>query len=154
MKRSFSLVELIVVVAIVGIGIGLFYSVLVVNWVSLEKQVSLVDLQMEADKISEAISADGRLARLITITGAGKNVLFSLPADLGPTVTYSIAANGEISKDSGSGSYVISRYLDYNSCSFAREGNALLANLSLVDDVFGQRLRLAVSIRIFPRNLL
>lgn len=149
-KQGFTLVELITVLAIIGIGMALFYSTLFVNWVSLEKQLSLIDLQMEADKIIEMLSFDGKFAQQFTATGS--QVTFSYPSS--SPITYTITSAGELEKTDASGTSVISEYIDNTNSSFVQAGNSLQVNLTLNDFVLGKRVELEVFTQICPRNLL
>lgn len=150
--RSFTLVELITVLVIVGIGTGLFYSVLFVNWSSYEKQLSLIDLQMEADLIMEMISTDVKAAQLFTVSGDNKSVVLFFPAG-GSTVTYSLMNNGRMQKTSLGNTNILSENIDYINSSFNRAGDALEVNLTFNERIFGRRVELGTSTQIVPRNL-
>lgn len=155
-KRSFSLVELITVLAIIGVGIGIFYSVLFVNWESLERQLTLIDLQMEADRIIERVSFDGRYASDLAVSEDGKSVTFDYLTGGGNPVTYDLLANGHIQRTlQGSPTENVSEYIDFNNSFFVRNGNILEVNLMLNDNVFGRReaVVLRASTQISPRNL-
>jgi prepilin-type N-terminal cleavage/methylation domain-containing protein len=150
-KRGFTLVEIIVVLVIIGIGMSLFYSVLFMNWTSLEKQTCLVDLQMEADNIINMISSDGRGSRQILVNPDGKGVTFNYPTWApAPTIVYSLTPQGQITKDGN----VISSNIDFNNSNFSKSLSALVINLLLQDTVFGRRVTLPVSTQVYPRNLL
>lgn len=153
MKRGFTIVEIITVLAIIGIGMGLFYSVFFVNWSSFEKQLTLIDLQMEADNIIEMLSFDAKFARQFTVTN-GKQIDFSFcdPTNNTP-LTYALTTPGEIQKTQGSTTQVISEYIDYNNSSFTRTGDYLQVDLRLRDDVLGREVELDISTQISPRNL-
>jgi len=159
-KRAFSLVELIVVLAIIGIGIGMFYSTLFVNWTSFEKQTSLIDLQMEADKITELISNDGKNAQEIKVAPGGKQVTFcySEPVTCTPSIKYQLTGTGGVPGkierllDAGTPTE-ISKYIDVGNSNFSEANSCLDVYLLLFDTVFGDRIELRVSTQVFPRNV-
>ncbi|MDD5449487.1 MAG: prepilin-type N-terminal cleavage/methylation domain-containing protein [Candidatus Omnitrophica bacterium] len=151
-RRGITLVEIAVVLAIIGIGLVLFYSVCFMNWMSLEQQMSVVDLQMEADIIVSMISNDAKLSRQIIVDPSGKAVTFNYPVFDPPvgTIVYSLTPQGQITRNDT----VISSYIDFNNSSFAKDSSALVVNLLLTGASFGRRLELPVSTEVYPRNLL
>lgn len=150
---GFTLVEIIAVLAIIGIGIGLFYTVLYVNWTSFEQQLSLIDLQMEADMILERIVFDGKFANQFAVTSDQKSVTLSFLD--GTNVIYTLTPTGGITRfDSGSGSlFVIAQNIDFTPSSFQSQGNYLQTTLTFVADILGNRVELNVATQIMPRNL-
>ncbi len=149
---AFTLAELVTVLAVIGIGIGLFYSVFFVNWASLDKQTCLVDLQQEADSISDKVSFDGKLAQSLAVAADAKSVVFSFRNGVPPPITYSFLNTGQFQRTVNGVTDTISDRVDYAQSSFAKDGNSLILNLSLFDSVFGKRVNLEVSTRIIPRN--
>lgn len=154
MKRGFTLVEIITVLLIMSIGIGLFYLVLYTNWISFEKQLSLIDLQMEADLILDRIAFDGKFASQFTVAADQKNIILSFLD--GSSVTYTLTSTGQITRtDSNSGSaFVMARNIDFTPSSFQTRGSYFEITLVLTDDVLGSRVALNVATQIMPRNLL
>ncbi len=151
MKRGFSLVELLIVLIIIGIGIAMFYSTLYVNWTSFEKQVSSIDLQMEADKISEVISDDGRYAKTFSVLSGGKQAHFEFPDST--TVDYFLTPQGQIQRSlNGAAAYNVSEFVDYNNSLFKMSNSCLVGDIALSDIVFGQKTQLSFSVQVFPRN--
>lgn len=154
MRGGFTLVELITVLVIIGIGIGLFYAVLFVNWNAYETHLTLIDLQMDADTIIEMISFDGKYARQITVSGNWKSVTFQFPDPAAePAITYSFIMPNQLQKTVSSNTAVISSYVVFADSSFRPLGNLLEVNLVLADAVFGKKVRLRDTTQIFPRNL-
>ena len=150
---GFTLVEIIAVLAIIGIGISLFYTVLYVNWTSFEKQLSLIDLQMEADMILERIVFDGKVANQFAVTPDQKSVTLSFLD--GTNTIYTLTPAGGITQfDSVRGSvFTIAQNIDYNQSSFQSQGNYFNTTLVSVADVLGRRVELNVATQIMPRNL-
>jgi len=149
MKRTsgFTLVELITVIAILGIGMGLFYSIFYLNWTSFEKQLTLNDLVQEADRIMERISFEVKGAYQIDVSD-DKTV--SLTYANGAIVSYTINDQGQILRNN----QILSEYINSNSSSFAEVSNSLVVELLLEDDVLGQVVQLPVETQIFKRNRL
>ena len=153
-KRGFSLIELITVLAIIGIGIGIFYNTLFVNWTSFEKQVGLIDLQMEADKITELIFNDGKNAQEIQVAAGGKQVTLCYSDPCTTSIQYRLTGVGiERSLDSGATFAEISRYANSTDSNFRPLNSCLEVDLLLRDTVFGDRIELRVSTQVFPRNV-
>lgn len=151
-RAGFTFVEVITVLLIIGIGISLFYNILYINWNSFEKQLSLIDLQMESDMLLENIAFDGKFSRLFTVAADRKSVMFTFPG--GATVTYAFASTGNITRaDSASGTVsTLAHNIDYTNSSFASLGNYFNTTLVAVGDALGRRVDLSVVTQIMPRN--
>ena len=150
-KRGLTLIEIVTVLAVIGIGIGLFYSIFYLNWSSFEKQLALVDLGQEADRIMETISLDGRLVTDIQVSENNKIVtliLRDLEGDVVDIITYTITGQGQIRRND----QILSKNIGFDDSFFRRQGSSLVVELLLRDDVFGQGVELPVQTQIFPRN--
>ena len=151
MKKGFTLIEIVVVLAIIGIAIGLFYSIFYLNWSSFEKQLALVDLGQEADKIMEMISLDGRLVTNIQVSEGNKITtltLMDLEGNIIDIITYTITEKGQIQRNEE----VLSENIEFDDSLFRRVGSSLVVELLLQDYVFGQDVQLPIETQIFPRN--
>lgn len=156
MKKGFTIVEMVVVLAILGVGIGLFYSIFYVNWSATEQNLRLIDLQEDADSIIENISFDAKFAESFVVSANGKSVVLSYSDPIAyPDITYTFNVNSQIVKTvAGSPlTKVISERMDFNGSSFENVGNFLRINLLLFDDIFGRRIEFRVTTQLFPRNL-
>ncbi len=149
-KRGISLVEILTVLAIVGIGSGLFYSVFYVNWIAFEKELALADLQLEADEIMEAVAIDVRYSVDFIVAEGGKEVAIQLPQDV--IVTYTVTEAGEVSRTKDETTKIFSPRADYDASIFTDIGNYLAFDLTLFDTIAGHRLALSVSTQAYPRN--
>lgn len=149
-KRGISLVEILTVLAIVGIGSGLFYSVFYVNWIAFEKQLALADLQLEADEIMETIAIDVRYSVDFIVEEGGKEVSITLPQD--EIVTYTVTEAGEVSRTKAETTKTFTSRADYDASIFTDVGNYLAFDLTLFDTIVGDRLALSVSTQAYPRN--
>lgn len=150
-KRGFSLIEIVTVLAVMGIGMGLFYSIFYLNWSSFEKQLALANLGQEADRIMETISLDGRLVTEIHVAENNKTVtltLRDLEGEIVDTIIYTITGGGQIQRND----QVLSENIEFSDSIFRRVGSSLVVELLLRDDVFGQNVQLPVQTQIFPRN--
>ena len=156
MKRAFTLVEMVTVLAIIGIGAALLYAIFFLNLASFEKQLSLIDLQMDADKIIEILSFDCKRANTVDVSADGKQVDFAFPEPgTNPPVSYLFTdapSPGILRRISGVDS-VISQNIDYANSSFSRQGDSLTIDLLLEDNVFRRGMTVRVETLILPRNL-
>lgn len=151
LKYGFSLVELITVLAILGTGLSVFYSVFFINWSSLEEQIRMVDLQMDADRIIETVAFDSKIAKGIVVDNTGKLATINFLS--GNSVNYSFTPQGNFMREFNATTTVISNNIDFTNSSFVQDIDSLLVNLTLMDNVLGRRrIELEVSSRFFPRN--
>lgn len=149
---GFTLVEMLTVLAVIGIGMGLFYSVFYLNWSSFEKQLALIDLGQEANRIIETISFDGRIISDIDVAEDSKTVNLTsrdLDGNILSSITYVITGQGQICRDG----QILSENIEFDNSSFTKVGNSLVVELLLTDDVFGQGVQLPVKTQIFARNI-
>lgn len=149
--RGFSLVEIVTVLAVIGIGIGLFYSVFFLNWSLFEKQLTLVDLGQEADRIMEMISFDARVANQINVSPDKRTATFifrDINGNIVNIITYTLILPDQIQR----GNQILSENIDFADSSFEEVGNSLVVELLLEDDVFGQSVNLPVKTQVFSRR--
>ncbi|HBR14535.1 MAG TPA: hypothetical protein DD723_03195 [Candidatus Omnitrophica bacterium] len=149
-KKAFTLVELIVVVLILGIGTAMFYSVLSMNWMASEQHITRSDMWQELNRVVETANADGRRSNLITVSNP-LSVIFS---DNNGTViaTYTITAGGLIQRDTGTGPVTLSEKADQTNSSFVINGRSVIMTLVLQENVMGDPVQARTSVEIFPRN--
>lgn len=149
-RRGISLVEILTVLAIVGIGSGLFYSVFYVNWIAFEKELALADLQLEADEIMEAVAIDVRYSVDFAVAEGGKEVAITLPLD--EIITYTVTEAGEVTRVKDETTKTFTSRADYDASLFTDIGNYLAFDLTLFDTIVGDRLAISVSTQAYPRN--
>lgn len=154
-KSSFTLVELVTVVAVIGIGSALFYLIFILNWSSFDNLIARVDLRQEANQIIEKISFEGRWAERKNIPHDKTLVLF-FPD--GTSTTYTFTSEGELQRLRGTTITILSRNVDFSNSSFEDEVggvevNSFIVNLVLEEDVFGRRIEVRSSTEIYLRNL-
>ncbi len=158
-RKAFTLVELITVVVIIGIGIGFFYATFLNNWRALEDQDAQRNLWQDMNLISETITADARRANAVLVAANGLSAQFIFPASSGlVNVTYSI--NGlNLLKIQGASNVILSRNVELDPPApapdslFVGTSNALRLDLTLSDsqNIFGPAVRVTSSIFISPR---
>ena len=153
-RRAFSLVEMIVVLLIMGIGMAMFFSTLHINWVAYDSELIRLDLQQQADQISSLLAADVRGGEANFTVPNSQQVNISYPSDLIlDPVSYSISANGELTRTEGSTSTTLSNNVDTVNSSFSIDSiNCLVIDMRLAQNSLGQEVNLSVSDKFFPRN--
>lgn len=142
---GFTLVELVTVLVIVGISLGLFYSLFYLNWTSLQRQLALNDLVAEAARIIERISFDTKMAVQIDLPD---NKTAQLTYQDGSSNTYSLVDSGQIQRNG----QIISEYINFDESSFEMEDQSLIVSLLLEDDILSQVVQLPVETEAFCRN--
>ena len=162
LKKIFTLIELVVVLAIIGIGASLFYSVFLLNWISFESQIAQANLWQEAQLALQKISFDVRVAKEIDITN--KSITLTFPDN--STLIYTITPSGELQRIQTETISVISDKIDYNSSCFHFESEdcsveetadnvkSLKIFLTLSENVFNREIKVTTSTQIFCRNRL
>lgn len=152
MKKSFTLTEIVTVLVVIGIGLSLFYSVFLLNWSSLDREVARINLWQDANKVIDRISFEGRVARNISFINS-KSVTFSFLEVATAPVTYTITPGGEFQRSQGVATSTLSQNIDYaNSLFEVTTGGSLEVTLTLQEDVFGKRIEVKTYTEILPRN--
>ena len=149
-KKGFTLAEILTVLAIIGVGIVLFYFVFFLNWMNLEKEFTRVELQQDFYDLIEKISFDVRPAKDVVINSSHDiNIIYPQT----PSVTYIITPQGHLIRQDSSTTQTLYTNVDYNKSSFKRAPNstALIVTLVLEDKVFGEEIEYGMPLRIWPR---
>ena len=150
-RRGFTLWEVMVVLAIMAIGMGIFYTTLMINWTSFEKNLSYMELQLDADIVLEMMSADVRYAKGFVVGITQKDMTLTFPDN--STAIYQLLPDGRIEKQRGAASTTISAYLKYNESFIRRDGNNIEYDFVFHDFIFGQEVQLRDGSQVYPRNL-
>lgn len=162
-KKGISLVEIVTVIAILGVSIGLFYTVFVINWKAFEQFIAQANLSQDMNAIVEKISADGRFAKDIQYLDNGtiKQVTFTYP-DTTPPTTYRVTSSGSFVVFKNGKTTILSNLVDFSKTAFARRdsnGNIIGNNrfmsmdITMTDNVLGLVLTLRSITDIYTRNL-
>jgi len=144
-KRSFTLVELVTVLAIIGVSMGLFYSVFFLNWVSFIKETVLNDLVLEMDRVLETLSLDVKMAERLEVLD-NNNFILTLPNN--HQIEYRLLPEGIIQRNGQN----LVEFLNPEHSFFQVMGRSLVVELLFEDDVLGQRIQLPARTQIFLRN--
>jgi prepilin-type N-terminal cleavage/methylation domain-containing protein len=144
-KRSFTLVELVTVLAIIGVSMGLFYSVFFLNWVSFIKETVLNDLVLEMDRVLETLSLDVKMAERLEVLD-NNNFILTLPNN--HRIEYRLLPEGIIQRNGQN----LAEFLNPEHSFFQVMGRSLVVELLFEDDVLGQRIQLPARTQIFLRN--
>ncbi|MCM8827455.1 MAG: hypothetical protein NC904_08090 [Candidatus Omnitrophica bacterium] len=154
-KKSFTLVEIITVLVIVGISIGLFYSVFYVNLVSLDKETTSLNLWEESKEIVEKISFDGKICGRIELISEKEIAFIFLDHS---EVRYIFSEDGQLIRktlgDMGE-NVIISSNINYDGSKFDLDNDrVLILELTLEEDVLGKPVTVSTSTQIMLRNYL
>jgi prepilin-type N-terminal cleavage/methylation domain-containing protein len=152
-RKAFTLVEMVTVMAIVGISMGIFYAVFFLNWQALDQYIASADMGQELTQIVDKVSDDARFSKQIIITTStgGSETRFIDPAGQ-PLGSYIMRQNGEFAIRRGDKEQVLTNRLDFANSRFEHNGKSVLVTLALSDDILGRRFNLASQTEIFPRN--
>jgi len=158
-KKGFTLTEIVTVLAIIGISSVVFFQTFIFNWSAFEREVTRIDLDLEANQIIEQISFDIRVAAGKTIS-AGGNTL-QLIYSSGNQATYRFLFNpasgeNELQMIKGGITTTLSQNVDLANSNFQDNTESVIVNLTLVKELFGIRRTQVVvrrNIEVFLRNL-
>jgi len=148
--QGFTLIEIITVVAIIGIGAGLFYSLFLMGWSAFDSELTRVNLWQELTEIIQQVSFDARAAQSMNFVD-DKEITFSFFD--GNSTTYKITLDGEFQQIRGGNTTVFSYNVAYNNSSFGRVGDSLKMNLTLVERTLRGEVVARTSTKICPRNI-
>ncbi len=156
-QQGFTLVEMMAVLAIVGVLIGVFYLVWLSNWEMMENQMARADLWDEARDIIERISFDSRQSRRIVLAGVGTAlVTVNLQDRLGASLAmYRFSNTGQVDyRRAPNQNFIpLSVNLDLANSQIVQPGNfSLYLKLSMVDRAFNQPIRIEAASEMVPRN--
>ena len=154
-RRSFTLIEMITVLAIIGISGALFYSVFFLNWSGLYNEISRVNLWQDANSIIDDLSLSGRLAKSAVVSSDKKTLTLKFPDST--QAVYSIingSPYGSLQETKGSVTKTFSENIDYTNSSFDVTTSlySFIVNLDLKDRVFNRNIDVKTSVEICFRN--
>jgi prepilin-type N-terminal cleavage/methylation domain-containing protein len=148
-KKGLTIMELLVVVAIVGIVSALFYSVFYLNWFSFDRCVTRINLCEEARIIADRVSFQVRSAKDINLVN-NKSVVLEFVD--GSSTTYTITDSGQFQVTDAGNSFVLSSKVDFQVSYFRLDFSALVFYLVLKDEVFGKPIEVKTVVEVMPRN--
>ena len=151
--KGFTLVEIVMVLAILGVAMLSFYTVFFMNWQAFDSTVSQADFNQDLDGIVDRIALDGRHAAQIILTNTATTQQAAF-VDINSTMlgTYTLQNNGVLTLTTPNGNQVLSDKLDFNNSNFSQQGKSILVKLTLTNSVFGRPVNLTSSTEIFQRN--
>ena len=152
-QSGFTLIEMMTVLAMIAVGMAVFYSVFILNWQAFDHHITRSNLWQEMDFIVDNLTLKGRLSRQINVSAnsSAQTVTFMDAAGL-PMAVYSMQNTGQFSISKGGNVETVSQHLDFTNSSFAGRGRGLVITLALQDDVMGQAINIATSTEVYPRN--
>ena len=152
-NRAFTLIEIITVVAIIGITSALFYVTFLLNWAGFYNQISRVNLWQDANDIIDDVSSYGKVARSAVVSSNHKVLTLNLPD--GTSVVYSIVNGspyGQLQRVKGGTTKIFSNNIVYTNSSFNATTYSFIINLALEDKVFNRNIDVKTSTEICFRN--
>jgi len=158
-KNGFSIVEIITVLAIIGVFIAFFYTLLFLNWEACNRFLAQADFGQDMDTAIDAIANDARLSKDFNIsnTASSVQVVFN-DVNENPISTYVMYSNGEMTETRpGLSSVILTENLNYANSNFVSSainpGN-LVVNISMIDQnqLFGHPIILNSQTELYPRN--
>ena len=156
-QSGFTLIEMMTVLAMITVGIALFYSVFILNWQAFDHHITRSNLWQEMDLIVDNLTLEGRLSRQINVSvdSSAQTVTFVDAAGLTMAV-YSMQNTGQFLISKGVNVETVSQHLDFTNSSFKKTdaglGRGLVITLALKDDVMGQAINITTSTEVYPRN--
>ncbi len=151
-KRGFTLVELVTVVAIIGISSAIFFSVFLLNWTALDGDIERTNLWQDANEIIDRISLDVRIATAIDVSADGKTLTLTQG---GGDVVYSFTSDGRCLYTSDATTEVLSEDVNYDGSLFEENEahTSVTVTLDLQKDVLGRNVEVATSTEVYSRNI-
>lgn len=154
-SKGFTLTEVLVTLIIFGIGMAMFNTIFVTNWVAYEDRIKRADLWGEINQVFEQMTFDGRNSRQFAVTNnaASKSVAFTNAVD-NTITTYTIQNDGTITRTSGTDTRMISSHAVFGDSNFASsaDNKGLKADLTLSDNVIVRNINVRSTTEIALRN--
>ena len=151
-KRGMTLVEIVTVIAVIGVGIGIFYTTFLQNWWAFDDQLTRINLWQDANEITRLFTDDARASRQLAVATTTDVSTATLTLPDGSSVVYSMRANGIFEITRAGATAILSQNVDFNNSSFEQVGNSLRLVLTLNDDIlFGRRVAVTTSTQAFSR---
>lgn len=148
---GFTLFEMICAVAIIGITIGLFYSVFLSNWAVMENYSTRAYMWQDMDAVIDAVTTDAREAARIDVSADQKTATF-YDQDNNPFVVYVVGADRSFIKRRLGVDLAMTDLMEFDRSFFIKRGRSVIVQLSMNDNVFNRGVGIETSTEIYPRN--
>ncbi len=154
-KKSFTLIEILTTLIIIGIVGTMLFSIIFLGWVSFESEIARINLWEEANQIIDSFSINAHASASEIYSSPKKDhffdkVIFNFLD--GNFITYEVTSKGEFKVSKGISPQILSQNLVYEKSGFLKKPNSLVLKLTLEDKVFGKKIKVETSTEIFPRN--
>ena len=157
--KGSTLIEIITVLAVLGVLGGIIYTVFITNWMATEDRISRAGMLYETEVIFDSLSKEGRNAHQIDVsqdpgaltqTATFRSDLTSPSSD----VIYTMTNQGKlfIQNPRNSNPIVMTEHLDFARSSFEKEGKTLKFKLGLKDQIFMRSIDVTAASEVYPRN--
>lgn len=150
-SAGFTLFEMICSMVIIGIMVGVFYSVFLSNWSVMENYSTRAYMWQDMDALIDSVSVDAREAARIDVSADQKTAVF-FDQDNKPLVTYVMGADKSFVKKRSGVDQALTAMLVYDQSSFLKRGRSVIVRVSMGEDVFNRGVGIATSTEIYPRN--
>ncbi len=148
---GFTLFEAICAIAIIGVTIGMFYTVFLSNWAVMENYSARAYMWQDMDAAVDAVTSDARQAARIDVSADQKTATFFDQANA-PFVVYVIGNDRSFIQRRGGVDRAMSRLVEFDQSSFVKRGRSVIVQLSMNEDVFSRGVGIGTSTEIYPRN--
>lgn len=154
-NKGISLIELITVLAILGVCLGLFYFGFILNMQAFDQNIAQADLKQDLSSIIEKVENDGRFAKQIDVVRDGNHRQATFIDSTGGIIGVYLMRD--------TGVFVIQRperadsietfKLDFARSDFNPLGNnGIKMNLTLTDNLLIHQVSIGSVTEVYPRN--
>jgi len=158
--QGVTFVEILVVLVMLSVLIGVFYTFFFSNWKAYEERIARADMWQQADETVESISQLARQATSFTVseTTDEKTILINNDFNVDAEAIYKIKKNGAMeyfNNAAGSGvPTVLAENINFDLSTFERtvDNAGLLVKLVLEENVLGRVVDITTSTEVYLRN--
>ncbi len=153
-KKAFSLVELLAVLMITGIGVTLFSVVFINNWFAYEDRINRANLLNETNQIIDQMSFEGRNSKQVEIAnGADKTTVTYYSALDNSLIIFELHSDGTVTLTKSGKTRTLTTHLDFANSSLTQlNGEDVTVNLTLKDMAGTRDIHVTAGSEILIRN--
>ncbi|MBZ0165456.1 MAG: prepilin-type N-terminal cleavage/methylation domain-containing protein [Candidatus Omnitrophica bacterium] len=154
-SSGFTLIEVLIVLVVLSILGGVFFTVFVTNWDALEDRITRTNMWHDANDIIESMTNDGRFAKTVDVQtdDEGNRVTDFIDFADQLFVTYKITPDGRFLMERDGKTKVMSTAMDPAQTGFNRQGQGLRVSLALKEELLRREITISTATEIYPRNI-